>query len=289
MKRLAFLFGLVLLTAGTVDVRAQVAATADTVQAVVEIELRDGTRYVGTVIEESDTIVTIRTSSGNVVRIEKGQIVSRKRVRGRSRDGQFMQFDPNETRLMFSPTGRSLDKGSAYLSAYYVFFGFAAYGVTDRVTIGGGTWLIPQAFGEVIFVAPKVQVLAGEKSTASLGVFAGFAEGEAAGIAYGVYTRGQPDGAVTVGLGFGFANGEVAADPVLVLGGERRLSRRTKLVGETYLLPTVGGGAVFLGGIRFFGSGLAADLGLLGYAGEIGDDESIPAIPWVSFAYNFGR
>ncbi len=288
MKRIAFLIGLVLFTAGAVDVRAQVVAQVDTVQAVIELELRDGTRYVGTVIEESDTIVTIRTSSGTVVRVDKSQIVSRKRVRGRNVDGEFQHFDPNETRLMFAPTGRTLAGESAYLSAYYVFFGFAAIGLTDRVTLGAGTLIFPEAFGKLIYVAPKVQVFSTGTSSASVGVFAGFAEGEGAGIMYGVWTRGQPDGAITAGLGFGFVNGDVAADPVVVLGGERRLKRRVKLVGEAYALPTVDGGAMLLGGVRFFSSGLAVDLGLLTFTGVF-DDADIPAIPWVSFAYNFGR
>ncbi|MFT4606312.1 MAG: hypothetical protein ACI9W4_003062 [Rhodothermales bacterium] len=277
---------LLLLALPTLATTAQVNAPVDSVQTLTEIELADGSVFVGTVISESDTDLVIRTSAGTEVRVVKSQIVSRKQIRGRVVGEAFRRFDPNDSRLFFAPTGRTLEQGSAYLTAYYIFFGFAAYGITDRVTLGGGTFLVPQAFGKLLYVAPKVQLIQVPGNSVSVGVLAGFAERETAGIAYAVWTKGQPDRSLTAGVGFAFGGGNFNSDPVIVLGGETRLGRRTKLVGEAYIAPTIGGGGLFMGGIRFFGRNIAADIGLLGFATE---DGGVPAIPWVSFAYNFGR
>ena len=261
-------------------------AASDTVQVFTEIELRDGSRFVGTIVSENELEIVLVTASGTEVRIAKNQVVLRREVAGRLRDGAFARFDPNATRMFFAPTGRSLNQGSGYLTAYYVFFGFAAYGVSDAFTVAGGTFWLPSLAGELVYFAPKATLYQKGSNAFSLGVLVGLAEGESAGVMYGVYTRGRPDAAVTAGLGFGFADGDVAADPVLVLGGEKSIARRTKIVAESYFLPTVGGGAVVLGGLRFFGDRIAADLGLLsGFGSEV----DLPAIPWVGFAYNFGK
>jgi hypothetical protein len=271
---------------GTVQAQDVRPAAVDTVQSLTEIELRDGSRFIGTVVSETDTQLVLVTTGGTEVRVDKSQIVSRRLVSGRSRDGEFRQFDPNGTRLFFGPTGRSMPKGKGYLAAYYVVFGFAAYAITDRVTLAGGTFLIPQFAGELIYVAPKVTLVESGSNAGSVGVLAGMVENVTAGILYGAWTHGSPDGALTVGLGFGFGDGEFASDPVIMLGAEKGMGRYTKFIGETYLIPTVGGGAWIMGGIRFFGSRLAVDLGLMGLAGVDGAES--PALPWLGFSYNFG-
>lgn len=265
--------------------QAQNPVPADSVETVTEIELRDGSVFIGHILSDADGFLVLRTSAGTEVRIDKSQIVSRRLIRGRVSGNGFRRFDPNQTRLFFAPTGRTLDQGSAYVSAYYVFFGFVGYGVTDRFTLAGGTWLIPEAFGELFYIAPKYQVWRQNSNSVSLGVLAGVADGNSAGITYAAFTRGQPDQSLTLGLGFAFGDGELSNDPIIVLGGEKQLSRRTKFVAEAYGIPTIVGGAGVLGGIRFFNSNLAADLGLVGAVGEDGGG----FLPWVSFAYLFGR
>ncbi|MFT5514655.1 MAG: hypothetical protein ACI80V_000771 [Rhodothermales bacterium] len=272
---------------GAVQAQDVRPAAADTVRSLTEIELRDGSRFVGTVVSETDTQLILVTTGGTEVRIEKSQIVSRRVVSGRSRDGDFRQFDPNGTRLFFGPTGRSLEKGRGYVADYYVVFGFVAYAITDRVTLAGGTFLIPQAVGDLIYVAPKVTLIERGSDAGSVGVLAGMVKNETAGILYGAWTHGRPDGALTLGLGFGFGNGKFASDPVIMLGGEKAMGRNTKFIGESYLIPTAGGGAWVMGGVRFFGSRLAADLGLMGFVGA--DDGGFPALPWLGFSYNFGQ
>ena len=285
-----FLLLCLLLATPALTVSAQNPARADSVESVTELQLRDGTVYIGHIIEESPSEVVLRTSSGTVVRVAKREIVSRKQIQGRLSSNGFRRFDPNSSRLFFAPTGRTLDQGSAYLSAYYVFFGFVGYGVTDRFTLAGGTLLIPEAFGDLLYFAPKLQVMRKDNSSVSVGVLAGLLDGTGAGIGYATYTRGQPDQSFTIGVGFAYGDGDIfSKDPIIVLGGEKQLGRRTKLVGEMYAMPTiVDASFAYLGGIRFFNSNLAADIGLIGVVAT-GDEGGGGALPWVSFAYLFGR
>ena len=285
--RIAVLLSLLLLAAAAPSrVQAQEVA-ADTVQTVTQIETRDGTRYLGVVTREDGDTLILTTLSGVVVEIPVSEIVSRSLVEGRARDGEFRRFDPNTTRLLFSSTGRSLRKGQGYFANYYIIFGMVAYAPTDRVTIGGGSFLIPSLAKEFMYVTPKVSLHSGEKDNVAMGALIGFAGGGTGGLLYGVYTRGTPDRALTVGLGTAFAEGEFESNPLMVIGGEARVSRRIKLVTENYLLPTMDSGALLSGAIRFFGDRLAADLGWVSVLSSDGD--TTPLFPLVNFTWNFGQ
>ena len=76
--------------------------------------------------------------------------------------------------------------------------------------------------------------------------------------------------------------------PVIMVGGEHRLSSGMKPLTENWWLPGVEDArehpALSLG-IRFFGKHLAADLGFFYVVGT--GIEGFPSIPWVDFAYNF--
>ena len=65
-----------------------------------------------------------------------------------------------------------------------------------------------------------------------------------------------------------------------MIGGERRLSRRLKLITENYI---VGGDAVVSGGIRFLGESLSADIGLITPLVSDG----FYAFPMVNFVWKF--
>jgi hypothetical protein len=94
---------------------------------------------------------------------------------------------------------------------------------------------------------------------------------------------------VTLGLGYGYSEGEFASKPVVLLGGETQLSNSFKLITENWF--PIGSDVVLLSlGVRFFGDNLSADLGFF-YPMENGQgiSEGFPFIPWLGFAYNFGK
>ncbi len=190
--------------------------------------------------------------------------------------------DPNPTRLFFAPTGRSLDKGEAYFGVYEVLLPFVQYGVTDRFSIGGGTPLVIGFGGDQPFwFTPKFQVVKGRSTEASVGVLHFVNMGDASvGIAYAVVTQGNPDSAVTVGGGYAYASADEsrAGAPVVMLGGEKRVSKRLKLVTENYWFSNAG---LLSGGLRFMGERLSADLGLVS---PLGAGEFV-AFPMINFVW----
>jgi hypothetical protein len=249
--------------------------------------LKDGSELIGNLVAEDSVQLEFKTLSGVSMKIPRSQIKETERLAGEIVEGEFKRYDPNRTRLFFAPTGRALKQGEGYFSTYQIFFPFLAVGVTDFVTLAGGISLLPGADEQIYYFAPKVTPLHLEKVDISAGMLYINATGSdfsGVGILYGVGTYGTQEAALTAGLGWGFAQGEVAHKPVLMLGGELRVSNSVKLLTENWFPP---GTEIFIYsfGIRFFGESLAADLGFIGISKSTG---GFPFIPWVGFAYNFG-
>jgi hypothetical protein len=53
-----------------------------------------------------------------------------------------------------------------------------------------------------------------------------------------------------VGLGYGFASGGVGSTPTLLLGGQRRISRKVSLLTENYIIANADAGAFGLYGLK---------------------------------------
>ena len=103
------------------------------------------------------------------------------------------------------------------------------------------------------------------------------------GIAYAVATHGQPDAAVTVGAGWGYSGSNVGS-AIIMLGGERRMSPRTKFITENYVSTKTGRG-VLMYGIRFMEGQLAADFHLVTPFGE----SDLITFPSLNFTWKFGK
>jgi hypothetical protein len=247
-----------------------------------ELVLKDGSRIFGTVERETDEEVVLRTQAGATVTARRTEIVSLRQVQGRIERGEFRRSDLHRTRLLFAPTGRSLQKGEVSFGVFEFLAPFVQVGITDRISMGGGT---PLLFGldessRPFWITPKVQVLRTERTQAAVGLLHMFnVDGDNAGIAYGVSTFGNSDNAGTIGVGMGYADG---ARAWIVMGGaEGRISRSVKLITENYVWKN--GDGIVSGGVRFIGERLSADLAL---AIPIGFDDFV-AFPVVNFAYVF--
>ena len=270
--------------------RAQAAAEAghDAPQgAVQEILLRDGSRIFGRVVSQDAERLVVVTTAGARVEIPRAQVDRMRIATGRQVDGAFWGEDPNLSRLFFTSTARPLPQGEGYVSSFMLFFPFVAYGVTDRFTMAGGTPIIPDAIGRVFYLAPKVTVShrpGADYAVGALGFFSSKDEGSV-GVLYGSGTWGTSDNAITAGAGWGYASSgstlDLASKPVLMLGGERRINRRMKLVTENWL--PLGSSSHFVsGGVRFIGERISADLGLGTFS------EGGCCVPLVNFVWNFG-
>jgi hypothetical protein len=264
-----------------------VAVAQDTI---FEIRLTDGSVIYGRIFEDRGERVVLQTQSGATITLDRAQIASMSVVRGRLVNGQVWPDDPHATRLFFGPTARAIEKGEGYFGVYELFFPFVSYGLTDRFTISAGTPIIPEAIGEVFYLAPKYEVIRTGTTSAAVGVLALFAPSElgggSAGLLYGVGTFGDPDGALTVGAAVPFVtsgdDGDIGDKPLIMVGGEARLTRRTKIISENYF--SIGDGGLLSGGVRFFGERLSADFGVgAGFA----EGGSGCCLPLVNFIYSF--
>lgn len=283
IKMMPVLLALVLFSAAA-PIGAQAADGAEPT-VTHELRLKDGSRMFGRVRAESETDVVFETYSGVTVTMRREQIASLRPVEGQLRNGEFRPADPNDTRLFFGPTGRALPRGQVYFGVYEFLLPFVQVGVTDRISIGGGTPLVfffeDEGFDRPFWITPKVQVFGGRRVQASVGAFQGFGGGTSAGIAYGVVTGGSRTGSVTGGLGVAYsADGDRTV--IMMAGGDRQVGRHVKLVTENYVWQS--GNGIVSAGVRFFGERLSADVAL---GVPVGEEMGGFAFPVVNFVYVF--
>lgn len=255
------------------------------------VRLADGTTLFARVVGVDGDRVTLETVGGDRLEVAADRIRSMTPARGKVVDGEFWAEDPNRTRLLvLAPTGRTLDRGEGYLSSFWIFLPFVSYGVTDHITLSGGTPLLPEVIGRVVYLAPKVRVHRRpgvDLAVGSLAFFATEAVDEGSiGLLYGVGTFGNPDRSLSAGAGWGFALGggdaRVSNDPVVLLGGEFRVARNVKLLTENYFVPGESEG-ILSAGVRLFGERLSVDFGVGTLTGV-----SPGWLPVLNFVYNFG-
>ena len=251
---------------------------------------RDGSTNIGRIVEIHENEIEFETAFGKGT-IPISKIKEIKEVPVSSiRDGQYWFPNPNATRLYFAPTARMLKQGDGYFSDYYLFFLGVAYGMTDNITIGGGISIFPgvDIDKQIFYFTPKV----GLKSAKNFNFAAGALlvklpfdddDTKTAGILYGVGTYGTSNGSITAGLGYGFVDRDFAEKPMIMIGGEKRLSRRMAFVTENWIFPGVDQPLISYG-VRFFGETLSIDLALLN---TIGEHALFPGIPYVDFVFNF--
>lgn len=259
------------------------------------LTLNDGSKLFGKVIEVGETEIKFQSQVGEVTieidNIKKIEEVSESAMKG----GEYWFPNPNQTRMMIGPTARTLKAGKGYLFNMWIFFAGAGYGVTDNFTVAGGVSIFPDADEQLFFLFPKYGFPVSEKVdlAATLMVFSVWEETLYLGM--GTMTYGTGDASVTCGLGFAHNGDEMSENPGLNFGGEYRMSRRTSLVGESWIIPTDEGetGALVMGAVRFFGEQMAVSLGFA-YASDSDDDDGYDyddddtnVIPYLDFVWNF--
>jgi hypothetical protein len=261
--------------------------------------LVDGTVITGVIVDESADPVVVVGTNGVEQRIPRARIAEITDLL----QGRFTRYDPARTRLFFSPTARSLGSGVKRFSAYYIFPSLAV-GVNDRVDLSAGATIpfISSGGGAVIVLNGNVKATLTQSdglATAVGGsVLVPLASGEdipgIGGTFYGLVTLGSEASAITLGAyGFyatDFDNSDIGNGTALLVGLEKQLSDRFKLVSENYLLIPLDedvDGVAFgsLSGVRFFGDNLAADIAVA--VGASGGEYATVPIPYLGLSYTF--
>ena len=287
-RTLVHLLSAVAVLAAVITPRAAAGQDVETYPSgsVVRVVLLDGTIHVGTVDTMDDSTLVLEGSGGVEISIPVERI---RRIESLEGD-RFQRRDPNRSRLFFAPTARPVAHGSGYVALYELFFPFVAVGIQNIFTLAGGVSLVPGLESQALYLAPKATLYDGRDFGLAIGGLVGTNTGfdGSAGLVFGIGTYGSSEAAITAGAGFGFVEGEFSTRPVLMLAGEYQVSNVIKLLTENYIVPGYGEAVVAMGGIRFFGSRLAADIGLVTTPVAFEDGGGFPFVPWLGFAYNFG-
>lgn len=262
------------------------------------IKLDDGSTLVGRITDVGDNEIKFETDMGEMtIAIERIKEVSEVRANA-FKGGKYWFPNPNRTRLYFSPTGRSLEQGQGFFSDWYLFFPSVTYGFTSNVSLGVGISIFPGVSldKQLLYFTPKIGIRAVKGLDLAVSamiiripdwdeedVFGDDSRSFYVGTIYGVGTVGSDDHSFTFGLGWGYADDEISDRPFVIIGGETRAFRRLSFVAEGWLMPGVDQPLIIYG-TRFFGEGLAIDLGFLT---PLGEDALIPGIPFLGFVYNF--
>lgn len=253
------------------------------------VKTADGSSNIGRIVKIDSLTIDLKTEV-TTINIPIAKITEIREIQtGSIKNGEYWFTNPNATRLFFGPTAHMLKKGEGYFSDTYLFFPQIVFGLTDNITMGGGVSLFPGAEGDqILYFMPKVGIpvddrfhLAGGALIIKLPNFDD--EISTVGVFYEAGTYGDRDRSFTAGLGYGFAGSEMADRPMVMVGGEYRMSRRVSFVTENWVFPELDQPLVSAG-FRFFGEGLAVDLALVNVLGE---DMIIPGIPFIDFVYNY--
>ncbi len=259
------------------------------------VETKDGNTIQGVFLGQTEDGIRLLTDSTGEITIPMSAVKSFRILDERNFvKGEYWFDNPNQTRYLFSPSAFSLKKGEAYYQNTYLLLNSFNYGLTDRFTIGGGFEIISTFSGEpIFFITPKYSFPINDKWRAGTGVLyvnSTISDSfDGLGIGYGIVTYGNTNDNATLGVGFGYIEGDISEKPVITLSGMKRLSRKTSLVTENWLFTsnTDFSGSMYSYGIRFMGERLTVDLAFLNnpdIAREI-----IIGVPYVDFVVRFGK
>jgi opacity protein-like surface antigen len=254
------------------------------------ITMSDGTKLQGRTLEIFSSEIRFETSFG-MCTLAKEKISNVEEIPlSLLTNGEYWFENPNATRLFFGPTAFTLKQSKGYIADYYVFFPAIAYGITDDITIAGGSSIFPGIdFDEQIFyVAPKIGLATSENLSLAAGALLiqlpnDINKHSTIGVIYGVGTYGNTNESITLGIGYGYSEKTFTDKPMVMLGGEKRISKNFAFVSENWMFPDINAPMVSYG-IRFFGESLSVDFA---FVTPVDENFLFPGIPYIDFAYTF--
>lgn len=260
---------------------------------VYRVGTKDGNEFVGMVKHQTDSLLQISTKKYGVVSIKLIEVDKISEVdEAHLKDGRVWKDNPQDARYFWAANGYGLSKGEGYYQNTWVLFNQVSYGFTDYFSCGVG--IIPTFFfgGDEVpmWLTPKFSIpLKKEKVNLGIGTLIAFVPGTDSGtlgLLYGTLTAGSRNHNVSLGIAYGFANGETSSVPLVHVGGLTRVGANSYLMTESYFVSSDNE----LGGLMMFGGRqmvrrVGIDYGLMLPVGA-GNDEFI-AVPWLGITVSF--
>jgi hypothetical protein len=258
-------------------------------------ETKDGNEYFGKIISQDKEKILVKSEKMGEFTLYKSDIIKMEITNDKKiKMGEYWNENAQAARYFWVPNGYGLKKGEGYYQNVWVFVNQVSYGFTNNISMGVGmvplflfagaptpVWLTPKVSFPI--VKDKINIGAGALVGTVLGE-----DGFGFGLLYGMSTFGSRDKNITIGVGWGYAEGEIGKKPTINISGMVRTSRNWYLMTENYYLDFGGGGLGLISfGARRMYKKLGLDFGL--FVPFSTDDISFIAFPWLGITLPFGK
>lgn len=258
------------------------------------IETYDGNNYTGQIISRDSVKVIFKSDKLGEITLKQTDIKKMVSLDATLEKGDHYWYpNPQSTRYFFSPNGYGLKKGEGYYQNIWVMINSFAIGLNDYVSVGGGTIPLFLFAGTPtpVWVTAKVSIpVSKDKINLGAGLLAGGVLGQSGtgfGIFYGIGTLGSRDANISLGIGYGFADGTISSSPMINLNGMIRVGPRGYLLTENYLF-TNGSGSTLL--MSFGARTIIKEAGLdYGLVIPFVSGSGLFAGPWLGITIPFGN
>jgi hypothetical protein len=261
----------------------------------VRVETIDGNVFVGYVITEDSSNLVIKTENLGDLKIPLKNIKSKTELKEVKKIGsEFWLPNPQSSRYFWAPNGYGLEKGSSYYQNIWILYNQFSFGLSDNFSMGAG--MLPlflfAGASTPIWIVPKLSIPVVEnKLNLGTGAFLGTIIGEETGVfglLYGTSTFGSRDKNLSLGLAYGFADGEWMKIPVFNVSFMIRTGPKGYFVSENYVI-TFDGETVALisAGGRSIIRNIGLDYSLWIPLGAVMDN--FVAIPFLGVTIPIGR
>jgi len=260
-----------------------------------KVETVDGNEFIGQILSQDSTVVNLKTEKLGTLSIKRKDITSLKQISAlKSKDGAYWFENPQATHYLTSGNGYGLKKGEAYYQNAWILFNHFNVGITNNFSIGAGlfpTFLFASS-NVPVWLTPKVTFPIKENQInigvgALLGTVAGV-DKSSFGIVYGVSTFGSRDKNISIGLGYGYLDGDFSKKPMISVSGLIRTGPRGYIITDNYMFQA-GSQTNFifsLGGRRLI-KRVGLDYGL--FVPVYKQMTDFIAIPWLGLIIPLGK
>jgi hypothetical protein len=257
------------------------------------IETNDGNNYIGTIVMQDATTITLRTDQLGVISLPKSNIRSMDLVSGtQGKDGSYWFDNPQSSRYFIQSNGYGVKAGEGYYQNAWIFFNQVNFGITDNFQIGAGLMPLFLFAGapSPVWLNPKFSIpVAKDRFNLGIGALVGTvigAETPIFGLLHGTGTVGTRDRNISLGIGFGYADGELTDVPAISLSGMWRTGEKGYLLTENYYINAGGETLLmlFVGGRRMI-KRANLDFGVM-MPTQTGE---AVFIPWLGIGIPFGK
>lgn len=278
-------------------------AQIDTLQSpMMKVILKDSTIYYGRITSKENDKLTFTQKNGVEIIIPQDSILEIYRMQDLSKEVKKEEpkiieekkyTDKGLHRMFFFPTANPIPNGEGFVSSNMLFFPFAAFGLANIFSFGGGISLLPGAEHQIYYFSPKITFLKLSKFAFAAGgfIFNSFnftSRNNYTGMAYLIGTFNSSNNNFTAGLAFGHNDGKFDEGTMIFLAAQAHIKNGSNFLTEIWIpsskntFPEI---AIVFFGFRFYNENFSGDVGLIRPANY--NNQGFPFIPWINLTYNF--